>query len=212
MDLTFRCRCGALQGVVRDASPTGGHRAICYCDDCQTAAHALDGGASLDEHGGSDIFQVPPRSVSLTQGVEHLRCLRLGPKGLLRWYAGCCDTPLANCLPTPRSPFVGVQAGAFVLPEGASRDDALGPVRLRVMGAYAKGGCPPGAAPRFRITEGGPVARLLLRSVLRGLHRPSPFFDPSTGAMRATPRVLTREARNEARAKAGQPPLPTTPR
>jgi hypothetical protein len=207
MDLTFRCRCGALQGVVRDASPAGGHRAICYCDDCQTAAHALGAGASLDPHGGSDIFQVPPRNVSLTQGAEHLRCLRLSPKGLLRWYAGCCDTPLANCLDTPRSPFVGVQAGAFVLPAGATRDDALGPVRMRVMGAFAVGGCPPGVAPKFRLAEAGPVARLLLRSVLRGMHRPSPFFDPSSGAMRATPRVLTRDARNDARAKAGQPPL-----
>ncbi len=211
MDLTFRCRCGALQGVVRDATPRSSHRAICYCDDCQTAAHALGAGEILDAQGGSDILQLPPRRVSLTQGAEHLRCLRLSPKGLLRWYAGCCDTPIANCMATPRSPFLGIQAGAFVLPEGASRDDALGPVRMRVMGAFAVGGCPPNVAPKIRLTEAGPVARLLLRSVLRGMHRPSPFFDPSTGAMRATPRVLTRDERNDARAKAGQPPLAQTP-
>ncbi len=207
MDLTFRCRCGALQGVVRGASPSGSHRAICYCDDCQTAAHALGAGDTLDPHGGSDIYQVLPRMVSLTQGAEHLRCLRLSPKGLLRWYAGCCDTPLANCMATPRSPFVGIQAGAFALPEGATRDAVLGPVRMRVMGAFAVGGCPPGVAPKIRLSEAGPVARLLLRSVLGGQHRPSPFFDPSTGEMRATPRVLTREERNDARAKAGQPPM-----
>lgn len=206
MELPFRCRCGKLRGVVVDASPNTAHRAICYCDDCQSAAHALGAPEFLDERGGSDIYQVPPRMVRLTEGAEHLRCLRLSPKGLLRWYAGCCDTPIANCLATPRSPFAGIHGGAFEL-GGRSRDEVLGPVRMRVMGAFATGGCPPGVAPKVRLSEAGPVTRMLLRSVLRGMHRPSPFFDASTGAPVTTPRVLTRDERDAARAKAGQKPL-----
>jgi hypothetical protein len=38
----------------------------------------------------------------------HLRLMRLSEKGLLRWYAGCCDTPLFNTMATPKVPFVGV--------------------------------------------------------------------------------------------------------
>lgn len=204
MDIPLRCRCGKLRGAVLDATPATGHRAVCYCDDCQTAAHALGAAESLDARGGTEVFQVTPSQVRLTDGAEHLRCLRLGPKGLMRWYAGCCDTPLANTLATPRSPFAGINALAMDLPGGA-RDEALGPVRMRVMGAFAVGGPPPGVPGKIRFTEAGPVTGLILRSVLRGMHRPSPFFDARTGAPVVTPRVLTRDERNAARAKAGQP-------
>lgn len=206
MDLPFRCRCGKLRGVIEGAAPDTTHRALCYCDDCQSAAYAIGAPDFLDARGASDIFQVPPRMIRLTEGAAQLRCLRLSPKGLLRWYAGCCDTPVGNCLATPRSPFAGIHGANFELGE-RSRDEVLGPVRMRVMGAFARGGCPEGVAPKVRLSEAGPVARLLLRSVLRGLHRPSPFFDAATGAPVATPRVLSLAERNAARAKAGQAPL-----
>jgi len=41
----------------------------------------------------------------------------------------------------------------------------------------------------------GARASLMLRWWVRGLARPSPFFDEQTGAPRVAPRVLTREAR-----------------
>lgn len=207
MDIPFQCRCGLVRGVVQGASPDAGHRAICYCDDCQTAAHALNAADRLlDAQGGSDIYQVPPSLVRLTQGTEHLRCLRLSPKGLMRWYAGCCDTPLVNSLDTPRSPFVGVQVPTMVLPEGTDANAALGPVRMRIMGAFAVGGCPPGVAPKFRLREAGHVTRVFARSLLWRMHRGIAFFDPATGAPIVTPRVLSRDERNAARVKAGQPP------
>jgi hypothetical protein len=46
------------------------------------------------------LFQTDPDKIEVTQGIENLECLTLSPKGLLRWYAGCCNTPMFN---TPRS-------------------------------------------------------------------------------------------------------------
>ena len=49
----------------------------------------------LDPAGGTDIFQMPSGCVKLTAGMDALRCLRLSNK-VLRWYADCCRTPIAN--------------------------------------------------------------------------------------------------------------------
>ncbi len=57
----------------------------------------------LDERGGSQIIQVPPKNLTFTQGREVLASMRLTEKGLLRWYAGCCNTPIGNTLITPKN-------------------------------------------------------------------------------------------------------------
>jgi hypothetical protein len=207
MDIPFRCRCGALRGLVTDASAQTGHRAVCYCDDCQTAAHALGAAAMLDARGGTEVFQVSQSQVRITEGAAQLRCMRLGPKGLMRWYAGCCDTPIANTVAAPRSPFVGVCSAALDTDAlKTTRDAALGPVRMRVMGAFAVGGCPPDASPKIPLLQSGHLARLMLGWALRGRHRPSPFFDAQTNAPVVEPRVLSRDERDAARAKAGASP------
>ena len=52
-----------------------------------------------------------PRLRSL-QGQHRIVGLRLTPKGLFRWYASCCNTPVGNTL-TPAIPFVGIVAQGF---------------------------------------------------------------------------------------------------
>jgi len=54
--------------------------------------------AALMPDAGVALYQTRPDCVHIDDGAEHLACLRLSPKGLLRWYASCCDTPLANTL------------------------------------------------------------------------------------------------------------------
>jgi Family of unknown function (DUF6151) len=49
----------------------------------------------LDEAGGIDNFQAPPARVKVTAGTDALRCVRFSSK-VLRWYADCCRTPIAN--------------------------------------------------------------------------------------------------------------------
>ena len=98
--LPLRCRCGSIEGYV--AAPRVGARAICYCRDCQTFARFLGNpNEVLNGQGGTDIIATLPGHVHFTRGVDQLRCISLSHKGLLRWYAGCCRTPVGN---TPRDP------------------------------------------------------------------------------------------------------------
>ena len=103
------CRCGQTRCAVDVPGSWAGTRLICYCKDCQTAArlHA-DGADMLSAAGGSDIWQTTPDMIEIDRGVENLKVIRLSPKGLLRWHAGCCGTPMFNTLPNVKLPFVGI--------------------------------------------------------------------------------------------------------
>lgn len=195
--LPLQCQCGRLRGELLDATPRYGQHVICYCDDCQTAAHHLGAAeAVLDPYGGTPVFQTTPNKVRWTQGTEHLRCLRLSPKGLHRFYAGCCHTPVGNLL-GPKVPFVGLHA--ITLPEGAI--EHIGPVTAAMQAAHAQGD-PPGAAKKVPI---GLMAKTALRApgwLLTRAHKPSAYFDDA-GEPVVSPEILTLEQRNAARAKAG---------
>src|SRR5271170_7107234 len=122
----LRCRCGAVRGVMTDVSPVTGNRVICHCNDCQAFARFLGQDGVLDARGGTDIFQVAPSQIRVTEGADHLVCVRLSEKGLFRWYAGCCKTPIGN-MAGARFPFIGV-VGAFMDTGagGKMADDILG--------------------------------------------------------------------------------------
>ena len=106
------CRCGQVRGRVKEASPSSVTRVVCYCDDCQAFLHHLGRADLLDDHGGTDIVQVAPASLSFHSGEANIVGLRFGPKGLYRWYARCCNTPLGNTV-SPKIPFVGIVAQTF---------------------------------------------------------------------------------------------------
>jgi hypothetical protein len=191
LDLQLRCRCGRMRGVIGNVSPGSGFRLVCYCGDCQAFARLLDRADVLDSAGGTAIFQMPPARLKLTAGIDALRCIRLSDK-VLRWYADCCRTPIANTPAGPRFPLVGVihsfmDYGADI----SSLDRTLGPPICRIYEGSATAPLPPNApAP--------PSSSLLLRRAsmalawwMRGLSRPTPFFDERTNAPRAEPRALT---------------------
>lgn len=171
--LETRCTCGTVRIAARDVSPSLGNRIVCYCDSCQAFPIALGkADAVLDEYGGTEIYQLPPAHLAIIGGVESIRCLRLSEKGLHRFYAGCCDTPLANA-PGPGLPFVGLLVFADTDPE--RRDERLGPIRAHLNVDGAKRSLPPerkGGLPRV-------LLRILSQMViwrLRGVTRPHPFF------------------------------------
>jgi hypothetical protein len=192
--LEVRCRCGTLRGALR-ADPAKANRCVCYCDDCQAFANWL-GRASdlLDAHGGTDIFQTSPARLDLSAGEEQLACMRLTERGLLRWYAKCCNTPIGNTLAARRIPFVGIVSACVEPGEGRSLDDVLGPVRARVQGRFATGD-----RSQIDAHDRAPAAMLLrfvgllLAAGLRGEAARSPFFDARSGAPRAAPQVLDAE-------------------
>ena len=197
-ELELRCRCGSVRGHARDVAPPRGLHLTCHCRDCQAFAHFLDRAELvLDAWGGSAVVQIAPARLELVDGREHLACVRLSASGLMRWYASCCNAPIANTLAKPGVPFAGLHV-AFIDPglDADARADRIGPSRARVNG--------PGR-PRGGVSvkiDAFPV-RVLARSILnlarswrRGEHWPSPFFD-ADGEPRARPRVLSEAERAE---------------
>ena len=151
LDLPLRCRCGRVRGVAIDVSPSSGFRFVCYCEDCQAFARFLERADVLDPAGGTDIFQMPPGRVKLTEGTDALRCLRFSSK-VLRWYTDCCRTPIGNTATGPRFPVVAV-VHSFMHHEADSRprDEVLGPPLCRIYERSAEWKLPRHArAPRHR--------------------------------------------------------------
>ncbi len=199
-DLPLRCRCNHVRGVASDVSPSAGFRFVCYCKDCQAFARFLERTDALDPAGGTDIFQMPPAHVKITAGADAMRCLRLSPKtGVLRWYTDCCRTPIGNTAATLRA-FRSLRPDSLfsvnhLRPTGRSRDEALCQRLCRIYERSAIGPLPPDGPPppSFGVFAGR--ASKLLGWWLRGLSRPTPFFDDRTKAPRAVPRVLAESER-----------------
>jgi hypothetical protein len=184
----IRCRCGKVHGQVLDASPGTVNRVVCYCDDCQAFAHQLKRADLLDAHGGSDIVQVAPASLSFTQGTELIACMRLGPRGLYRFYATCCNTPLGNTVGTA-IPFVGILAQAVV-----DADRCVGAPLGGILGKFAIG-TPPVGSDKLNV-------RLLARAIgkvltwrLTGKAFPHPFFERGSPTPRHPVHVLSQAER-----------------
>ena len=134
--ISLRCQCGAVRGSTRPVSARSGTRIVCYCDDCRAYLRYLQRPELLDEAGGSDIFQMAPGDLVLTQGLSEVRCMRLSNRGMHRFYAGCCRTPIGNTLGA-RLPFIGV-LHAFMELTPERRDTLLGPAS-GIMASYATG-------------------------------------------------------------------------
>jgi hypothetical protein len=182
-----RCQCGTIQGSV--ANPGNANHCVCYCRDCQAFAHFLGKADTvLDERGGSEIIQVPPKNLTFSQGQEALACMRLTEKGLLRWYAACCNTPIGNTLMTPKISFVGLVHNCL---ESSARslDDSFGPVRARVNPKGAKGD------PKPEVVGQGPVIWWFITRVLtarlNGDYKLNPLFHADTGKPVKIPKVLS---------------------
>ncbi len=180
-----------MRGTAIEVWPSSGFRFVCYCKDCQAFAHFLGRAEVLDLAGGTDIFQMPPGRVKLTAGTDALRCLSLSNK-VLRWYTDCCRTPIANTAAGPRFPIVAV-IHSFMDQDanGRSRDDVLGPPLCRIFERSAVGPLPPKAPPSPSLRVFARRASKMLGWSVRGLGRPSPFFDERTRAPLSVPRVLT---------------------
>lgn len=163
----LRCRCGSVQGSV-DFSRASRVRVICHCGDCAVYARHIGNPAA------TQIVQATPDQVTFLVGKERLRCLRLTENGLIRWFTGCCKTPVANTSRHAWLPFVGLMA--IVLD---TEDEALlGPA------SHANGTYP---APWTTVLRS--VWALLLGLLLRR-HQPNAFFDES-GKPVAVPEVLS---------------------
>ncbi len=195
--LPLQCACGQLRGTL-DATAQPGARADCYCDDCQAYARHLGSPGITNAHGGTSVVQTWPARIHLTEGVDQLALVRLSAKGLHRWYAGCCRTPVANTTGSARAPFAGLIRQVIVTEEDLL-DGLFGPAH-GVQGRFARGGCPPGAVPSATVSILVAATGILARGWWAGAHTPSPFFRPD-GTTVIPARVLTVEERAAAYAR-----------
>jgi hypothetical protein len=190
-----------MRGVADDVRPEGGNHIVCYCDDCQAFAQFLmrQGGPNdlLDAYGGSEIFQMTPSQIALTAGEDKLRVMRLSQKGLMRWFAGCCRTPIGNTASRASVPFVGLLR-SFMAPADRPLDDVLGPVLGYIQTRFATKP-PPHASSKLPLGLIGRSIGLMAGAWIRGKSRPSPFFDASSGAPVILPQVLTPAERDQLR-------------
>lgn len=190
-DLSFSCHCGKLHGTLHEVAPGNQCHLICYCRDCRAFARHMGLLDQLEPGGGSPLVQVLPARIEIAPGAQHIACLRLSPKGLHRWYADCCGTPLANTVGSARVPLAGLWRGLF------ADKDALGPV---VSLGFTKTALPEKGAPKkdkgMALMLGG-FLRRSLGAYLAGSVRQNPFFD-GAGAPIVPPQVLSPEARKAA--------------
>ena len=204
-DVELQCRCGKIHGWVREVAPGGVNRVVCYCDDCQAFLHHLGRAELLDEQGGSDIVQVAPSTIVFDRGSELVAGVRLTGKGLYRWYASCCKTPLGNTV-TPALPFVGIVTELFQGAEGARPcDEVFGAPVGKILGRFAIGEPPPGSV-RLNVRFLARVIRNLLGWKIRGKGWPHPFFDRASGEPKYAVTVLSRAERDALRPLCGPRP------
>lgn len=190
MNHRIQCQCGALTGEVSNTHAA--MRAVCYCKDCRAfAVHLGQAQTVLDALGGTEIVATQPRYVSFTSGAQNLACLSLSPRGLLRWYAKCCNTPIANISRNWQLPFVGLVHACLQKP----LESSFPPVQMHAYTANAKGK-PASVGAR-------PIAALLafmsklLLARLSGAYKQTPFFS-AAGTPVAEVKVLSKSEREQA--------------
>lgn len=202
-DVELSCRCGTIRGRLKGASPKTTGRVVCYCDDCQAFLHEIGRSDLLDAHGGTDIVQVAPAALSFHAGTDRIECMRLGPKGLYRFYAGCCKTPLGNTM-GPVVPYIGI--GTELLGKDAKKRDAiLGQPSGEAGQKFAINGTHHGST-RMSVRFIAGVVTKVLGWKLRGKAWPHPFFEKKRKEPTVSVRTLTRDERDRLRPLCGPTP------
>lgn len=184
-DLTFACDCGRVSGTLHSASPRTGGLLQCHCADCRRAIIWLD--RSDPGPDGVRYFQTTPDRISIERGADELRAFTWKNDKLLRWYAGCCHTPLLNTLNTPKWPF------ASLMVDRLSDASPLGPVKSHAFMPSQNG-------KTRNVNLLGFLSGFALRTArarLNGSWRNTPFF-AADGEPIAPVRALTRDDRARA--------------
>lgn len=198
-DLSFQCRCGSVKGVAHDAGASMGVRVVCYCADCQAFAHYLNcEDEFLDAAGGTDIYQTSPSRLEITEGLDRLKCVVVGPEARLhRFYAACCMTPIANAIPGRKLPFAGTPVRNY---DPSRREQVFGSPKAAVFAKYAHGETP----ERARIALPFLILDLMRRAAaewLSGKSKENIFLDAEDDG-RVPPQILTADERAELDARA----------
>ena len=186
--LPFACACGAVSGVIEQAGPKQGDRVVCHCLDCRDLVRHLGQEARiLDAHGGTDLYQSRCARVTIHTGKDRLASLHMTAAKTLRWYAGCCDTPLFNTYANGKLPYITT---LLANTEPAARDRLLGEPRGHLFIDQAIGDTRDLRAMSFNALLRRFLVRMI-KDLIAGDRRRSALFDPETLEPIASPRRLT---------------------
>ncbi|MEO1110228.1 MAG: DUF6151 family protein [Pseudomonadota bacterium] len=182
--LAFSCICGEVTGRIKPQGLKHGSHAVCFCADCR--AGQLYFKQPDPAPGPVEVFQIAPHELIFETGSENLAAIKLSPNGMLRWYAACCNAPLAATPNTPKFPFVGFIAARL------SDTTALGPITTR---AYipTSGGKHKHAGIRAAIVA---MLKRVAKSRLSGKWKQTPFFDVATGEPVVSPKLIDKSERD----------------
>jgi len=187
MNCPLRCQCGLVQGEV-DARHSAG-RAVCYCRDCQAFARFLAReGEILDRFGGTEIIATVPRRVRFKAGLDNVVCMSLSEKGLLRWYASCCRTPIGNTPRDRKIAYVGLVRQCLT----GSEDEMsrwFGPRAIMLNTQSARGDVR--STPMATFIGVLRIIRNVGGARLNGDYKDNPLFVKDSGTPIKSPRVLT---------------------
>jgi hypothetical protein len=191
-EVNLKCACGTVKGKTSAVSSKIGTRITCCCDDCQAFSQFLgQEGNVLDQYGGTDIFQIPVSFLTITEGKSEIACVRLSPKGMHRWYAKCCNTPIGNTFGAG-GPFIGV-IHSFMDKSEMSEVD-LGKSRGHILTKFAKTPVPENLKGSSLSINFRVVAKILSWK-LKGLNKPSEFFNNNAEPI-CQPQILDKKAQN----------------
>lgn len=189
----IQCRCGQLQGHLSAGNTM---RFVCYCRDCQAFAHALGHPAQvLDARGGTDVIATVQQNLHFTKGAEALACLSLSGRGIYRWYASCCNTPIGNTARDPKLSYIAL-VHSCLAESPAALDAGFGTQRVPVNGPRLKG--KRGYSTPWAMLS---VARLIgavVRARLTGRWKHTPLFATGAAGPIAAPHILSAEERRQA--------------
>jgi hypothetical protein len=197
----IQCECGKFRAQLEKFPRNTPGRLVCYCDDCQTFLEYLNRADLLDTAGGTEVIPVYPAEMKILEGREVLKCVRLSPKGLYRWFTGCCNTPVANV--QPGFPWVGMVHRVYSVKDAGYLEKTLGPIKSRIMGRFAKGTPPNGTASGIDFKGFVTVLPFLLKGVVMGRAKGSPFFEQDGRTPIVHPVVLSLDEKNAIRRRLG---------
>lgn len=188
-EINLKCTCGTVKGKTAVVSSKIGTRITCCCDDCQAFAHYLGQDQSVsDQYGGTDIFQIPVSYLTISEGKSEIACVRLSSKGMYRWYAKCCNTPIGNTLGAG-GPFIGVIHSC--MDNSQTRDVDLGKSRGHVLTKFAKTPVPENLKASSLSINFTMVTKILSWK-LKGFSKPSEFFN-NDGKPICEPKILDKK-------------------
>ncbi len=153
-----------------------------------------------DSQGGIEFVATQAQHLSFSGGTQHLACVSLSEKGLLRWYARCCNTPIGNTVRNWKFPYVGL-IHTCLKADPAAYERAFPRLRMRVNTGSATTEAPTGMAFNTITALMGFVPRVML-SGFTGAYKQTPFFSAPAGSPIAEVAVLSEAQKARAYAAA----------